>query len=182
MLTQPIEINQRNTNIPAYRLVPVNQHTLKILAQYYNLVLDKKSHTWVSATDHDNKLQVKHGDVLVYDLALEKSDPKSMFCLHDSEPDKFIADKAKNGLRPTNEFTLQAAIDRIMGGQKKYHALVLGQDEIIVYQKNPWRILAYLTESGFGRYDNDTITELNASEWTNAQHNVQLLSQWLNRE
>lgn len=182
MLMKPIEINQRNTNIPAYRLVPVTEHTLGILAQYYNWTRDEKSHAWISANNSENKLQIRYGDVLVYNLALEKSDPKSMFCLHDSEPDKFIADKAKNGLRPTNEFTLQAAIDRIMGGQNKYHALVLRQDEIIVYQKNPWRILAYLTESGFGRYDTDTITELNASEWTNAQHNVQLLSQWLNRE
>lgn len=181
MLTQPIEINQQNTNIAAYRLVPVNEHTLKVLAQYYNWTYDEKLSAWVPAND-PKKLQVKHGDVLAYDLSCEKDDPKAMSKLDSKETDKFVADNAKKGLHPTNEFTLQAAIDRIMGGQKTYQALVLGRDEIIVYQTNPSKILAYLTESGFGHYDTDAITELNASEWTNAQHNVQLLSQWLNRD
>lgn len=181
MLTRPIEINQRNTNIPAYRLVPVTKQTLKILAQYYNWTYNEKLSAWVQA-NNSKELQVKYGDVLVYDLSLKKDDPKAMFKLDSKETDKFIADNAKKGLHPTNEFTLQAAVDRIMGGQKTYHALVLGRDEILVYQKNPWKILAYLTDSGFGHYDADAVTELNASEWTNAQHNVQLLSQWLNRD
>lgn len=182
MLTRPIEINQRNANIPAYRLVPVTEQTLKILAQYYNLAYHKNIDAWTSVDDLNKKMQVKHGDVLVYDLSLDKNDPKAMFKLDSKETDKFIADNAKKGLHPTNEFTLQAAVDRIMGGQKKYRALVLGRDEIIVYQKNPQMILAYLTESGFGHYDTDAVTGLNASEWTNVQHNVQLLSQWLNRD
>lgn len=182
MLTRPIEINQRNANIPAYRLVPVTEQTLKILAQYYNLAYHKNIDAWTSVDDLNKKMQVKHGDVLVYDLSLKKDDPKAMFKLDSKETDKFIADNAKKGLHPTNEFTLQAAIDRIMGGQETYRALVLGRDEILVYQENPWKILAYLTESGFGHYDTDAVTELNASEWTNAQHNVQLLSQWLNRD